>query len=176
MRDAISRDWLVPVLSPRLCPRTGQPQAEVSPDHPSSSEEAASLTTAASFGRRIRQLLCRRVVSLGLGLVEPSPVWTSFLLSRMVLSCLFSFGFRQGSHMLWGILVFSLGGFCPAHVAALAYPSVHLIIRRTWRKTGETRTSWPSRRKVATLQDTVPRGLGLGRSKIRNAVNSSETW
>jgi len=134
------------------------------------------LTTAASFGRRIRQLLCRRVVSFGLGLVEPSPVWTSFLLSRMVLSCLFSFGFRQGSHMLWGILVFSLGGFCPAHVAALAYPSVHLIIRRTWRKTGETRTSWPSRRKVATLQDTVPRGLGLGRSKIRNAVNSSETW
>jgi len=67
-----------------------------------------------------------------------------------------------------------VGGFCPAHVAALAYPSVHLIIRRTWRKTGETRTSWPSRRKVATLQDTVPRGLGLGRSKIRNAVNSRE--
>ena len=71
-----------------------------------------------------------------------------------------------------GFFCFSLGGFCPAHVAALAYPSVHLIIRKDMEKTGETRTSWPSRRQVATLRDTVPRGLGLGRSKIRNAVNN----
>lgn len=58
----------------------------------------------------------------------------------------------------------------------MIYPSVPLIKEETYAKTGEPSAKRPLLRQGAdTPLGTVPRGLGLGRSKSTDAVNCSET-
>ena len=54
----------------------------------------------------------------------------------------------------------------------MIYPSVPLIKEETYAKTGEPSAKRPLLRQGAdTPLGTVPRGLGLGRSKSTDAVN-----